>query len=171
MVPSHNRGLSYSDPFGLKECDKATGEGCSDEFKRLLNEYKPLETPAIDPVRIATGTAAGAIVGSIGKTTVYSAVEGGVTKYVGITDNLLARAAAHLREKAISIEAIPGLSNLSRINARGVEQALIEHFGLGKNGGTLMNKINSIAPSSGVYDQAVKSGKELLKNVGFPGFD
>src|SRR5690606_2821372 len=32
-------------------------------------------------------------------TTVYSVVENGVTKYVGITDDLVARASAHLRQK------------------------------------------------------------------------
>jgi hypothetical protein len=45
---SSNKGLSYSDPSGLKECDKATGEGCSDEFKRLLKEDKALESPLVD---------------------------------------------------------------------------------------------------------------------------
>ncbi|KZN66404.1 hypothetical protein N478_20275 [Pseudoalteromonas luteoviolacea S4060-1] len=34
------------------------------------------------------------------------------------------------------------MSSLSRADAKAVEQVLIEHHGLGKNGGTLMNKIN-----------------------------
>ena len=40
------------------------------------------------------------------------------------------------------------MKNLSREDARAVEQALIEIHGLSKNGGTLMNRINSIARSN-----------------------
>ena len=146
----------------------STGDGCSDHVKKLIAEDGGgMETPLIDPVRIATGAAAGAIVRQIGKTAVYTAVEDGVVKYVGITDNLLARAAAHLREKGITIEAIPGLTNLPRLDARGVEQVLIERFGLGKDGGSLLNKINSISSGNSAYNSAVARGRELLNPVGF----
>ena len=66
----------------------------------------------------------------------------GVTQYVGITNNIARRQAEHLASKGIEIE--PLMKNLSRSDARAVEQALIEIHGLGKNGGTLINKINSI---------------------------
>ena len=36
--------------------------------------------------------------------------------------------------------------NLSRIQARIIEQRLINYYGIGNNGGTLFNKINSISP-------------------------
>jgi hypothetical protein len=39
------------------------------------------------------------------------------------------------------------MDGLSRTDARAVEQALIVSYGLGKNGGTLLNRINSIALS------------------------
>jgi filamentous hemagglutinin len=60
-------------------------------------------------------------------------------QYVGIMDNPLRRAAEHLRQKGIDIDEIQELSNLSREDAHAVEQVLIEHFGLGKNGGSLLN--------------------------------
>ena len=94
----------------------------------------------------------------------------GEVQYTGITGNLEQRAAAHLGQKGISIDAIPGLSCLSRCDARAVEQTLINHHGLAKDGGTLMNKINSISPLRSIYDSAIQRGTELLKQVGYPGF-
>ena len=94
----------------------------------------------------------------------------GETQYVGITKSLEARAAAHLREKGIGIRKIPGLSDLSRADARAVEQVLIEHHGLGKSGGTLLSKINSIAESNPAYGAALKHGAELLHGAGYPEF-
>lgn len=94
----------------------------------------------------------------------------GEVQYVGITKNLEQRAARHLASKGISIDAVPGLSNLSRADARAVEQALIEAHGLSKNGGTLMNQINSISPLRSIYEGAVQRGRDLLNQVGYPGF-
>lgn len=94
----------------------------------------------------------------------------GTVDYVGITNNLERRAAEHLGQKGISIDAIPGLSNLSRADARAVEQVLIESHGLGKNGGTLLNKINSISQKNPVYAESLTRGGELLKGAGYPGF-
>ncbi|HEX6573936.1 MAG TPA: putative toxin [Gemmatimonadaceae bacterium] len=51
--------VNFSDPFGLSGCDKKTGEGCSDEYKRLLETDKPLEAPLIDPVAIGSGMLGG----------------------------------------------------------------------------------------------------------------
>lgn len=39
----------------------------------------------------------------------------------------------------------------SRPDARAVEQVLIEYYGIGSNGGSLINKINSIAQSNPAY--------------------
>lgn len=103
-------------------------------------------------------------------TTVYSAVENGITRYVGITDNLPARALAHMKDKGIFIEAIPGLAEATRTDARAVEQALIEFHGLGKNGGPLINKINSIAETNPIYSEALSRGTQILKDIGYPGF-
>lgn len=107
-----------------------------------------------------------------GQTCVYSCVVDGVTRYVGITDDIVKRGQAHLREKGIVIDKIEGLQNLSRADARAVEQALIEFHGLGKDGGTLINKINSISKINNPtkYEQGLIRGAELLKNAGYGGF-
>jgi len=70
-----------------------------------------------------------------------------------------------LAEKGINIE--PVLSNLTRAQARGVEQALIEIHGLGKEGGTLLNKINSIAQSNPDYARLLQVGYDLLRMAGY----
>ena len=86
-------------------------------------------------------------------------------QYVGITGDLAARALQH--SGRFAIEEIPGLTNLSRADARAVEQALIEMHGLAKNGGTLLNKINSIASTNPGYARAVAHGLEILQKVGY----
>lgn len=107
-----------------------------------------------------------------GKTCVYSCVIDGVTRYVGITDDILKRGQAHLRQKGITIDDIAGLQNLSREDARAVEQTLINYHGLGKDGGTLINKINSISATRQPtkYEQALIRGSQLLKNAEYEGF-
>jgi hypothetical protein len=54
----------------------------------------------------------------------------------------------------------------SRLDARAVEQALIQHHGLEKNGGTLLNKINSISPANPSFSDYVKMGLEVLQSIG-----
>ncbi|WP_244136306.1 filamentous hemagglutinin N-terminal domain-containing protein [Burkholderia sp. BCC0405] len=106
-----------------------------------------------------------------GKTAVYvSVAPDGTIQYVGITDNIDARAAAHMSQKGISIDAIPGLENISRADARAVEQVLIEYNGLGKNGGALLNKINSISTSNPIYANSLSRGMGILESVGYNGF-
>jgi hypothetical protein len=92
-----------------------------------------------------------------------------VVNYVGISNNM-ARRAAEQAVRGFDIKPIPGLQNLSRFDARAVEQVLIEHYELMKNGGTLLNKINSISPSNPAYQQAIQRGDELLQNANYPGF-
>ena len=94
----------------------------------------------------------------------------GQVQYVGITKNLQARAAAHLREKGIRITKIAKLENLSRDDARAVEQVLIEFYGIGKKGGSLMNLINSISPKNPKYADALRRGRQILAAAGYPGF-
>jgi hypothetical protein len=101
-----------------------------------------------------------------GGTTVYRSVTAaGQTQYVGITNNLARRAAEHLSGKGIQIEKLMG--RLARSDARAVEQSLIEIHGLGKNGGTLLNRINSIAPTNPAYSQQLQRGYELLQSIGY----
>lgn len=104
--------------------------------------------------------------GETGKNLVYlskNADDAG--QYVGITNNYARRAADHLRTKGINIE--PLMQNLTRSDARAVEQVLIEYHGLYKNGGTLINKINSISTSNPVYGESLERGLELLKSIGY----
>jgi filamentous hemagglutinin len=59
---------------------------------------------------------------------VYVSTAGdGTIQYVGITDNLEARAAAHSAQKGIEIDPTPGLQNISREDALAAEQVLIEY--------------------------------------------
>jgi RHS repeat-associated protein len=98
-------------------------------------------------------------------TTVYTSVSKGVTQYAGITDNVARRAAQHIASKGIDIQ--PLMQNLSRADARAVEQALIEIHGLAKNGGTLLNRINSISPQNPQYGAQLQRGYHLLKSIGY----
>jgi len=101
-----------------------------------------------------------------GLNVVYRSITGaGVTQYVGITNNLARRAAEQLASRGIQIEKL--LGGLSREDARAVEQTLIELNGLGKNGGTLLNRINSIAASNPTYAQQLQRGQQLLQSIGF----
>jgi RHS repeat-associated protein len=90
-----------------------------------------------------------------------------VVEYVGITNNVARRAAEHAASKGIEIGAVKGLEQLSRADARAVEQTLIEIHKLGKDGGTLLNKINSIAKTNEKYADALRRGYDLLKEAGY----
>lgn len=81
--------------------------------------------------------------------------------YVGISNNIARRELEH----GADLEKVAG--GLNRTQARGVEQAIIEERGLAKNGGTLTNRINSIARSNPIYEQAVEFGRALLQSIGF----
>ncbi|MBY8962546.1 hypothetical protein KJK34_07250 [Flavobacterium sp. D11R37] len=89
----------------------------------------------------------------------------GAIQYVGITNNIARRAAEHLASKGIRIAEL--MKNLSRKDAKAVEQALIEIYGLGKNGGTLLNKINSISARNPNYASQLERGYEILKSIGY----
>lgn len=77
--------------------------------------------------------------------------ENGVVRYVGITNRPPSeRFDEHLTSSSprnsLSYRPLDGTGHLSRIQARIIEQRLINAYGLGINGGQLYNKINSIAP-------------------------
>lgn len=104
--------------------------------------------------------------GKAAENSVYlSKAADGTVQYVGITNDIARRAAEHLSQKGIQIR--PLMNGLSRSDARSVEQALIEIHGLTKNGGTLINKINSIAKSNPSYAASLERGYELLKSIGY----
>ena len=95
----------------------------------------------------------------------------GEVSYVGITNNFGRRSAEQLVERGIEIEEIDNLTNLTRNDARFVEQTLIEHHELEKNGGTLINKINSIAETNPKYAESLTRGREILIEAGYPGIE
>src|SRR5207302_3639719 len=98
--------------------------------------------------------------------TVYRSLdEAGNVKYVGITNDLERRAAEHAINGINNIE--PIVSGLTRLEARGVEQALIDEYGLAKNGGQLLNKINSIASSNALYGSLKAFGSQVLQGIGY----
>lgn len=99
-----------------------------------------------------------------GTNTIYQYVENGTTKYVGITNDFFRRAAEHMNQKGWDIQPIPGLEQLSRGDARAVEQVLIEFNKLAN----LYNKINSIARSNPKYEDAIKRGLEILQQIRYP---
>jgi len=92
-----------------------------------------------------------AVVAANGTNSVYQGFDkvSGLVKYVGITKRSpLVRFGEHLNSKTskalLDYRVVPGATNLSRIDARIMEQTLINQHGLGN----LLNKINSIAPKN-----------------------
>ncbi len=149
-----------------------TGDGISEDAVSFGGYPKP-GPKVVDEVADEAKNA----VPNPGKTTVYSSTaKDGTVQYVGITDNIEARAAAHMDKKGIEISPIPGLQGISRSDARAVEQVLIEYNGfahkVGANGekGTLLNLINSISTKNPIYAESLSRGAALLKSIGYPGF-
>jgi hypothetical protein len=75
----------------------------------------------------------------------------GEVKYIGMTSQgVEVRAAQHFAtdpaKASLTFERIRSLSGLSYNEARVQEQILINQYGLARNGGQLINRINSIAP-------------------------
>lgn len=95
----------------------------------------------------------------------YVGCEAGKVVYVGITRNPTSRAAAHAR-MGRTFKFCKIKNNLSRKDARALEQALIDgHGGPGKGApGRLINKINSVAPGKPLAQTA----KGFLKRLGGP---
>ncbi|MBI5123084.1 RHS repeat-associated core domain-containing protein, partial [Candidatus Roizmanbacteria bacterium] len=99
--------------------------------------------------------------------TIYKAVnESGITNYIGKTINYERRAQEWLRQGRIT-EKVKGLELLPEEHLSGVEQAAIERDGLMKNGGTLLNKINSISPNNPIYPEALRIGNKYLDDIGY----
>ncbi|UOY06000.1 DUF6443 domain-containing protein [Muricauda sp. SCSIO 64092] len=120
----------------------------------------------VDPMEFEVSPLIGGLKNAA-KYVVYFAKGAKGFKYVGITNNFARRAAEHLRARGFVIQ--PLLKNLTKADARAVEQALIEIYKLGgKSGqtGQLLNKINSIAKTNPKYAAALKRGYELLSTIG-----
>jgi RHS repeat-associated protein len=92
---------------------------------------------------------------------VYQIVKDGKVIYVGITNNLWRRGIEH----GADLDHIVTMG--SRLDARAVEQALIQHHGLQKNGGALVNKTNSVSPRNPKFSDYVKYGFEVLRSMNY----
>jgi len=135
---AHNDPVNLSDPSGefvgplLKACGLGASAACAD------------------------GNCTNEVVTGVG---VYRAVVNGAVQYVGISNDIARRAAEHASRFAI--EEIPALQNLSRLEARAAEQALIEKMGINN----LQNIRNSISPSNPTYEKAIELGQRLIQNI------
>jgi len=92
---------------------------------------------------------------------VYFGVEGDEYVYTGITrQNLLVRLAQHIRSGK-HFEALDEIvSQVTRNQARSIEQYFIE------NGPSLYNKINSISPAFRYYNEAMEWARVFLEEEG-----
>ena len=98
-------------------------------------------------------------IGSVGKVAnsitnvVYQGLDSeGIVRYVGITmRDAAVRFDEHINstgtgKELLDYSVINRATDLTRSAAKVIEQQLIDLYGLGKNEGQLLNKINSIAP-------------------------
>jgi RHS repeat-associated protein len=85
--------------------------------------------------------------------------------YIGITKNFTQRLVRQFARAGREIN--PIFPDLTREEARGVEQQLIELY---RGEGVLTNKINSISPSSRDYPALMELGRQALHARGWPGF-
>jgi hypothetical protein len=98
----------------------------------------------------ATIVGSGAVKG--GKYVVYQGLDAaGKVRYVGITRrDATIRFREHVNSSTakslLDYRVIEGANGLSKTGARVWEQGYINQYGLGKNGGQLLNEINSISP-------------------------
>lgn len=84
----------------------------------------------------------------------------GIIDYVWITNNFERRSAEWARKGRVIQHYVDGVD---RTSARYVEQAVIDTFGMKKNGGLLDNKINSIAPKPvTIYERFKRFMKPLI---------
>jgi hypothetical protein len=82
-----------------------------------------------------------------------------------ITNDPIRRAGEHAG-RFNDITVLQGSEQLTRNQARAVEEAIIKNQGLKKNGGLLDNAIHSISPNRKIYNDAVEWGEKWLKDNG-----
>ena len=85
--------------------------------------------------------------------------ETGAVKYIGRTNRepsirFSEHANSGTARANLDYETLPGSDSLSATQKRLYEQNLIDQYGLQKNGGQLVNKMNSISPSSSLYSSS-----------------
>ena len=147
---------------GVIQGAAASGAAIGSTLTKPIPEQVPTiqETKEIQPVPREQGNI-----------TVYQSINEntGNVQYVGITNDVARRYAEHYRNKGIRINSIKGLTNLTEYDSRAVEQALVEIHKLKKHGGTLSNRINSIAKTNPKYAESVARGAEILREIEYDG--
>ena len=105
--------------------------------------------------------------------TVYRSVnrKTGEVEYVGATRNFPLRRYYWARIRGYDVQRLNRLGDLTWSEARGVEQVLIEHHGLGRFGGTLANRIFSIGIRNPRYAELLRVGRDLLRSINYPGIE
>ncbi len=101
-----------------------------------------------------------------GTYSIYQLVQNDTVVYIGRTNNFARRLLEHMRLGGWRIELFPGLEALSKFDVRSAEQALLEHYGLSKYGGQLLNKVMGVARNNPMYPTAIQRGNELLHLIG-----
>jgi len=145
--------INFSDPMGL----------CPEPASCVL-------ALAGGAANLALSSANAAAVSTIAKATaavysVYMSITAG-KEYVGITTDLARRGREH-RNGPHGMEISELVAGLTKAEARGVEQVIIEARGLRKDGGDLLNQINSIASTRENYEAMKARGREILESIGF----
>lgn len=150
----------------------ADGGGWSEQIRtpgQIINIWHAAASGQVesteDPITIFAGgwikAAAVKVFGTVGgfaarggSYLVYKGLDAaGVVRYVGITGRAATvRFGEHLStigtgKELLRYRVIDGATGLSKTQAKIWEQTLINQYGLQKNGGLLLNKINSIAPN------------------------
>jgi RHS repeat-associated protein len=136
--------LKYQPPSGTADFDPA-GQYIVGELAVVALKGLGL---AAEGIRVAASAGARNSAES-GTYLVYQGIGKDGVKYIGITSrDVLTRALEHAGDPMkVGLRFVPikGLQNLSKEAARVAEQRLINYYGLQKNGGVLINQINSIA--------------------------
>lgn len=116
--------------------------------------------------RFATSTTRAVKRFADGGHTVYYAGRKAGPSYVGITNNFARRSSQHMAKSGRSINQYGEFRKVNRFDAHAIEQALIKKHGLGRNGGRLQNRVNSVSRADPLYRLYVWRGERLLGRHG-----
>jgi hypothetical protein len=151
--------VNFSDPFGLcpepVTCTLALLSGTG----ALLSNSSALVGTTANVVAAGASSIAGAAIHSV-----YTSATEGIS-YIGRTNDVARRGSEH-QNGPLKMKIKETIGGLTKDETRGVEQVLIEARGLKKNGGDLVNQINSISPSNPNYEPVTTKGREKLENAG-----
>jgi hypothetical protein len=157
LIVSGLNHLSHGDPIKLKtlaEVEELRKQSVANDAKGIQPDYtiESMVIPLWRGADLAKNWLLGKFAAKEGTNLVYQGIDkSGIVRYVGITEReATVRFSEHLNsgtaKSLLRYEVIDRANGLSRTGAKVWEQKLINQYGLGKNSGQLLNKINSIAP-------------------------